>query len=116
MAAGEELMANVTDDTLVNLKLAFYDAQFVYPDDVQEWILSLLETSFRLRMQLGFIAQNEPKRNRQSWSNQDENALLEAYDEETKCRVTLYENLRETPLYERFKSYLKLPDSIKVYG
>ncbi len=116
VAASEGYTTSVTDDMLVNLKLALYDAQFVYPDEVHQWILSMLDTSFRLGMQARFIAENEPKKTRQSWLPQDETALNDAYDKEIDYKRVLHENLRETPLYHRFKPYLKLPDSIEADG
>ncbi|MGQ8630879.1 hypothetical protein ACUTJJ_05255 [Agrobacterium sp. DKPNP3] len=114
VAASEGFMTTVTDEMLTELKLALYDAQFVYPDEVYKWIIELLNKSVSLRIKSAFIKVNEPKRGRPSWSVDDENLLLTYYDEETDLRIFLYENLRETPLYERFKPYLKLPNSIDV--
>lgn len=112
--AGDAYMGAVTDDMLVDLKLALYDAQFVYPDEMQDWILKMLDNAVHLKMRMAYTDEAEPKRKRQSWSQQDEDHLNQAYEEVKQCQTILYNNLLETPLYERFKPYLRLPDEVVI--
>lgn len=111
--AGDLYQTEITDELKEALRSALFDAQFVFPEEVHDWIISMLTTTNKLQVNQGVAKDAERRRGEANWTSEMETKLDELYDQMREQRIRIYEDLLGDKLFDRFRPYMELPSKIE---
>lgn len=115
VSVGHAYTGNFALEFVTELQKALFDARFVFPPDVYDWIGELMELSYRAGYLIRETDAFEEKIKSSSATYSDEEADRndEHLAEINKVRQKVFDDLLAKPLWDRFEPYMGLPTQIE---
>lgn len=111
---GSVFTGPVSADQLEELKSAISDARFVFPDEVNDWLYSIVDKAEDIHMLDISIKNAQATLAGNSFHNPTMfNQMVQNTTKVTTLKKELLNSILSEALFSRFKPYMTLPDSIE---
>ncbi|MBB2905810.1 hypothetical protein FHR76_002192 [Rhizobium sp. RAS22] len=109
-----EFKGPVSAEQLEELKSTIFDARFVFPDELNDWLYSIVDKAEYIHMlDISIKNAEDMLKKNPILTETMHNEMVQNSTKATNLKKELLNSILSEALFSRFKPYMALPDSIK---